>query len=122
MLSGVWGYLQDLETRRQAAIRGHACPRIDKGVEEMLKDLMTRAWQAVWRWQQRRRTLSQLEALDDRMLKDIGLYRGQLPGEVERRIPPLAAPPFLLLDAASMPHGQANEDAPRRGHGLKPAA
>ncbi|HVJ54528.1 MAG TPA: DUF1127 domain-containing protein [Aliidongia sp.] len=57
------------------------------------------------RWQERQRVLNELYAMDDRMLADIGLRRGDIP--------------FVKLDKPTAPHAAqparsvANETQPR---------
>ncbi len=62
---------------------------------------LSRAWQAAIRRWQRRRMIAALEAMDDRLLRDIGIDRPDIPRMVasfsdrELRMTPLAASPTL---------------------------
>jgi uncharacterized protein YjiS (DUF1127 family) len=59
------------------------------------QDLAARArglWQSYWDYQARRATVLMLEALDDRLLKDIGLRRSEIRPAVFGRDPAHARP------------------------------
>jgi uncharacterized protein YjiS (DUF1127 family) len=45
---------------------------------------VVRLWSTVCRARQRRRAIAELEALDDRILKDIGIHRSQIESVVRR--------------------------------------
>lgn len=48
---------------------------------------LARAWSALRLWYRRRATVQRLSELDDRMLKDIGLARGEIEGFVRTTDP-----------------------------------
>ena len=58
-------------------------------------DLLRGLVLAYKRWQQRRTTLFQLQSLDDRMLRDIGLHRMELSSVVEESLAGSTVPPWL---------------------------
>ncbi len=47
--------------------------------------LLSRALRAIAERLRRRRAVARLQALDDRVLKDIGVYRGEIPFRVSHR-------------------------------------
>ena len=102
----------------------HSAPQFGMGERAMKIDLLRRLFLTYWRWRQRRETLRQLQALDDRMLKDIGLNRTELMSVVEECLPGSTVPYCLRRRAFIRPpaviapaHGQDNDRS-----GMQPAA
>jgi len=60
---------------------GRGSGSLGRALSEAGQNLAARAqglWQAYWEYQARRATVLMLEALDDRVLKDIGLGRSEI--------------------------------------------
>lgn len=49
--------------------------------------VLRRLFDALGRWHSRRKTIQALSALDDRMLRDIGLHRSEIPALVDGLVP-----------------------------------
>jgi uncharacterized protein YjiS (DUF1127 family) len=52
--------------------------RQDEGADTMLTAMLYDLWTAIRRAQLRRRAIAELSALDDRLLRDIGISRGEI--------------------------------------------
>lgn len=80
--------------------RPHGDAVLPGGTEER-RGYMSRVWRAAIRRWQRRKMIAALEAMDDRLLRDIGIGRPDIPRMVatfsdrELRMTPLAASPTL---------------------------
>jgi uncharacterized protein YjiS (DUF1127 family) len=72
--------------RERATETGTHLRRMTDGASLGLLRAARRLAKRALRGHRRRLALRELEALDDRMLKDIGLSRGLLPYEIERRL------------------------------------
>ena len=77
-------------------------------------DLLRGLVLAYKRWQQRRTTLFQLQSLDDRMLRDIGLHRMELSSVVEESLSGSNVPPWLRRRARLNANTGTSCSAPRR--------
>jgi len=92
----------------------------------MRNELLQWLFLACRRWQQRRDTLRQLQSLDDRMLKDIGLHRTELLSAVEEWLPGATVPyclrrrAFLHPAPAACPGTAPRQDNERPDY--RPAA
>jgi uncharacterized protein YjiS (DUF1127 family) len=67
--------MQNVATKPTARVHAH-------GPLRLITALMT-AWQTFARRHRQRRTIAVLEGLDDRTLKDIGLYRSEIQSVVK---------------------------------------
>ena len=72
--------------------------------------------EALQRWHRRRVTYRELMALNDRLLRDIGLRRDQIPAAVEGLLRnesnPVAKPQAYVATVAGRPSDAANDDRP----------
>ncbi len=72
--------------------------------------------EALQRWHRRRVTYRELMALNDRLLRDIGLRRDQIPAAVEglwrNESNPVAKPQAYVATVAGRPSDAANDDRP----------
>lgn len=72
-----------LTPQSQTLVREQAAARAKTMRAEMLRDLLRRFRS----WRERKRAINRLSALDDDMLKDIGIQRGAIEGAVRPGLP-----------------------------------
>ena len=94
-----------------------------QAVRQALRDLIRgivgavrQGAEALQRWHRRRVTYRELMALDDRLLRDIGLRRDQIPAAVEglwrNESNPVAKRQAYVATVAGRPSDAANDDRP----------
>jgi uncharacterized protein YjiS (DUF1127 family) len=72
-----------LTPEQHSLLKRHLLERAHDLRRQYLRELFSR----LWSWRQRRAAITKLNALDDRMLKDVGLHRSQIEAAVRGEIP-----------------------------------
>ena len=90
-------------------------PFLDWSAASIAAAISRRANTALRRWQ-KRRTVRALERLDDWVLNDIGLSRGEIPRFVDDLVADDPRPASLARSAGCSKHG----DGPNGRHGIGP--
>ena len=89
LVFGAWLVLTAL-TFGSAFVLSRLLERRDRGEAGLGRTIGRAAVARVSSWRDRRRTMRELMALDDRMLRDIGIERSAIPTVVDRLSPPLS--------------------------------